>query len=145
MYCGNCGTKNEDGTSTCTSCGATLISRIDITDNPTAQQIKNRVPTDHTRSYHEMIEAELPAKFKPMGAWSYFGHSILFAIPIIGFIFLLVFALGGTANVNKRNYARSYFCPLLIALCIFLLAISIIGITSCTAAQSTSRYYYSYY
>lgn len=61
-----------------------------------------------------VTEAQLPAKYKPMGAWSYFGHSLLFSIPFVGFILLIVFAVGGTGNINKRNFARSYFCGYII-------------------------------
>lgn len=49
----------------------------------------------------------------PLSPWAYFGLSILYSIPIIGFIVLLVNAIGAE-NVNKRNYARSYFCWLVI-------------------------------
>lgn len=63
-----------------------------------------------------LTKEQLPAQFKPLGAWAYFGFSLLFAIPVIGWIVLLVFALGGTANLNLRNYARSYFCALLVML-----------------------------
>ena len=52
----------------------------------------------------------VPEKYRPISMWGYFGLEILFSIPVIGFIFLVVFALGGTKNVNKRNFARSYFC-----------------------------------
>lgn len=39
-----------------------------------------------------------------------FGYQILFSIPCVGFIALLIFAFGGTKNVNLKNFARSYFC-----------------------------------
>ncbi len=57
----------------------------------------------------------LPEKYRPMGAWSYFGYSILFSIPIVGFICALVFACN-SSKINRRNYARGWFCGLLIAL-----------------------------
>ena len=60
----------------------------------------------------------VPAEFQPITMWGYFGYSIFFSIPIIGFIFICVFSLGGTKNVNKRNYARSYFCVLILCLII---------------------------
>ena len=63
-----------------------------------------------------LTKEQLPAKFKPLGAWAYFGFSLLFAIPVIGWIVLLVLALGGGTNLNLRNYARSYFCALLVML-----------------------------
>ncbi len=55
----------------------------------------------------------LPSKYRPVGAWGYFGYTLLFSIPIIGQIFLIVFALSGS-NVNRRSFARSYFCALII-------------------------------
>lgn len=74
------------------------------------------------------IEA-LPEKYRPIGAWSYLGYTILFSIPLVGFILLIVFSLSDS-NVNRRSYARSYFCAMLIVviiavvgcLAIFLLA-----------------------
>ena len=56
----------------------------------------------------------VPEKYRPISMWGYFGLEILFSIPIVGFIFLVVFALGGTRNVNKKNFARSYFCFVII-------------------------------
>ena len=40
----------------------------------------------------------------------YLCGEILFSIPCVGFIALLIFAFGGTKNVNLKNFARSYFC-----------------------------------
>ena len=57
--------------------------------------------------------------------WGYFGYELLFSIPCVGFILLLVFSLGGTRNINLRNFARSYFCFLIIvAVLVAILAIS---------------------
>lgn len=65
--------------------------------------------------------SQIPSQFRPIGAWGYFGYTLLFSIPCIGFILLLVFALGGANNINLRNYARSYFCALLVGLIIFFI------------------------
>lgn len=67
----------------------------------------------------------LPSYLKPLSPWAYFGLSILYAIPIVGFIFLLFHAIG-SANVNKRNYARSYFCTLALVL-ILVLVLALTG------------------
>ena len=50
---------------------------------------------------------------RPLSPWAYFGLEILYTIPIIGFIFLLIHAISAP-NINKRNFARSYFCILVI-------------------------------
>ena len=72
--------------------------------------------------YNQRITKEnLPYEFQPISMWGYFGYQILFMIPIIGFIILIVFALGGTKNVNLKNFARSYFCVTIIILVVVLI------------------------
>ena len=66
----------------------------------------------------------IPLEYKPISMWGYFGYQILFSLPCIGFIFLLIFALGGTSNINLKNFARSYFCFMII---ITVLVISLIS------------------
>lgn len=60
---------------------------------------------------------QLPAQYQPLSPWAYFGYTLLYCIPIVGFIFLIVFALSDD-NINRRNHARSYFCGLIISLII---------------------------
>lgn len=74
-------------------------------------------------------QINIPSEYKPISMWGYFGYQILFAIPIIGFILLLVFALGGTKNINLRNFARSYFCLFIIVIVIIVL-LTIFGAAS---------------
>ncbi len=57
---------------------------------------------------------KLPEKYRPLGAWTYFGYSLLFMIPLIGWIFLFVFAFNSN-NIVRRSFARSYFCQWLLA------------------------------
>ena len=75
---------------------------------------------------------KLPVEYRPLSPWAYFGYSILFSIPLIGFIFLIVFSFSN-ANINRRNYARSYFCAFILA----LLLIFIIGVTGGFAYLTT--------
>ena len=71
----------------------------------------------------------LPEEYKPLSPWTYFLLNIVYSIPLIGFIVLIVMALGGTDNINKRNYARSFFCSLLIsAILILIFGSSILAI-----------------
>ena len=59
-------------------------------------------------------------QYRPLSAWGYVGYSLLFCIPCIGLVLIIVFALSDN-NFNRRNYARSYLCWMLIA--VILLAI----------------------
>ncbi len=69
----------------------------------------------------------IPDEYKPISMWGYFGYQILFAIPLVGFILLLVFSFGGTRNVNLRNFARSYFCLTIVGLIIIGLILTSAG------------------
>ena len=62
----------------------------------------------------------LVGKYRPMGAWGYFGYEILFNIPVVGVILLIVFSFDDS-YMARRNFARSHFC--LLALVAILLAI----------------------
>ncbi len=63
---------------------------------------------------------DVPDNLQPMSPWKYFLLNILYAIPIIGLIFLICHAIG-SSNINKRNYARSFFCILIVVLVICLI------------------------
>ena len=66
-------------------------------------------------NYHIPIKNYDPSKdYTPISMWGYFGYQLLFAIPLIGQILILIFAFGGTKNINLRNYARSTFCLFII-------------------------------
>lgn len=68
----------------------------------------------------------IPAAYKPISMWGYFGYQILFAIPIIGWIFVIVFAISAP-NYNLKNFARSQFCLWIIWI-ILLLASALTGL-----------------
>lgn len=66
----------------------------------------------------------IPEEYRPISMWGYFGYEILFSIPCIGFILLIVFAVS-SKNVNLRNFARSYFCFLIIlAILVIILVVA---------------------
>ena len=50
---------------------------------------------------------------KPISMWGYFGYQILFSLPVVGWIFVIVLSFA-SPHVNVRNFARSYFCILII-------------------------------
>ncbi len=71
-----------------------------------------------------MKRYNIPPELQPLSPWSYFGYSILFSIPFIGFICALVLSLSN-GNINRRNFARSYFCILIIILVLAGVIISV--------------------
>lgn len=65
---------------------------------------------------------------KIMGPWAYVGLRILYAIPVIGLIFLIIFTFS-SGNINRRNFTRSYWCWILVALIIFALLFVLLNYT----------------
>lgn len=56
-------------------------------------------------------------KNRLMSPWAYFGYSLLFSIPIVGLVLLIVYSFDNS-YLNRKNYARSYFIGLILALII---------------------------
>lgn len=89
--------------------------------------------------------ADIPEEYKPISMWGYLGYQILFAIPLVGFILILVFSFGGKKNINVRNFARAYLLAFVIGLilCGIIFAIfgaAIFGATS-SGGFDTINYY----
>ena len=76
---------------------------------------KVKVKKISKRKQLKQIEKHLPKSYRPISGWGYFWRAVLYAIPVLGWIVLLINALG-SKNRNGRNFARSYFCALLIAI-----------------------------
>ena len=60
----------------------------------------------------------LPEAYRPLSPWTYFGLGI----------FLIVHAVG-SQNLNRRNYARSYFCVYVLAI-ILIAVLGAMGVLS---------------
>lgn len=114
MYCKNCGTQNLDNALFCKECGAKLEKEDTVKYNTVSNVPSNQSTMDMT----------------PISMWGYFGYEILFSIPLVGFILLLVFSFGGTKNVNLRNFARSYFCFLIIVVILVFVLLGAAGLSS---------------
>ncbi len=69
-----------------------------------------------------MEQKQFTEQYRPLSPWAYFGLTILFSVPVVGFVFLLVYTFSNS-NINRRNFARSYWCGALIAVCIAILII----------------------
>ena len=61
------------------------------------------------------VQVPYTPQYKPISAWGYFGYNLLFSIPLVGFICLIIFSLSSD-NINRRNFARSFWCWIAIGL-----------------------------
>ena len=127
MICKHCGTELNPDAKFCLGCGAPAEAPAapvppfvpPVAPIPTVV-VQNPAP-------QTMNEDSLPERFRPLSGWAYFGLQLLFAIPIVGFIFLIVFSFNGS-NINRRNFARSYWCALLVFGVIALVVLIILAI-----------------
>lgn len=67
-------------------------------------------------------------EYRPISMWGYFGYEILFAIPIVGFILKIVFAIT-SKNKNLKNFALAYLIIEIVVFVIILLIASSTGIS----------------
>ena len=70
-----------------------------------------------------ITESSLPENLKPLSPWKYFLWMLLYSVPLIGLIFLIINSFTDK-NVNLRNFTRSYWIGLLIAIVISVVLIA---------------------
>ena len=113
--CPNCGLETDG--KFCPKCGS-------FVPQAAPERAPEPNPT-YTAPVTAAPEATVPEQYRPIKAWGYFGLNILFSLPIIGFIMLLVFTFS-KSNINRRNYARSFWCAALVGLILCAIALVII-------------------
>ena len=65
-------------------------------------------------------EQNIPEAYKPISAWGFVGWTLLFNLPLAGWIIVIVMACGVSAKKNVTNFARSYLLMWLIGFIIGL-------------------------
>ncbi len=143
MYCENCGSEIGVNAEYCPECGTAVAKgRVTLKEVKEAMVLKEN--REEQKNQHQENQNQgsqgtqaivnIPIAgynpkwdYTPIGMWGYFFYNILFAIPLIGQIFLLIYALGGTKKINLRNYARSFFCMIIILAVIGLIVAAIIS------------------
>ena len=107
MTCKNCGQEVPANAAFCANCG----TKAEAVEVPPVAPVQPAIPS-------------VPFENKPLSPWAYLGYQILFSLPVIGFIMLIILSTKAAHNVNLRNFARSYWCALLV--CIILTAVLVI-------------------
>ena len=153
MKCPSCNLELGENAKFCPICGATVIKSapVEITPEPAEIPVEQPVFKAPAQPAVEQPVFKAPAKpsveqpvqpvynnpappvqpvpqkpeQKLMGPWGYIGWNILFSIPLVGFILLIVFSLDDN-NLNRRNFARSYWCSLIVGFALFALILVLI-------------------
>lgn len=133
MFCSNCGREVPNEAMFCPECGTeikkTAPQPIVIPEPVVSEPTPKAEPTAPKQVPTQANEPAVPEENRPLSPWAYFGYGLLFAIPVVGFILLIVFSFAGK-NVNRKNFARAYWCKLLVILgsVLVLLVLIITGI-----------------
>ncbi|MBQ2816861.1 MAG: zinc ribbon domain-containing protein [Clostridia bacterium] len=77
-----------------------------------------REPVSGRRSGEPKVKG---TKYEPITTGGYIGIMLLMCIPIVGFVLMIVWAVGGCQKVNKRNLARASLIMTAIGLIISLI------------------------
>lgn len=139
MYCSHCGTLLEEGTRFCQECGIAVDdsqnTEIQRDEGYQLSEYRNRDSIAQRQS--QLFQQKPPLvptftgipirnydpglDYNPVGMWGYFFYTILLNIPVVGWIFMIVFAVGVTKNINLRNYSRAWLCGYAVALIFIIL------------------------
>lgn len=90
-------------------------------------------------NYTYKNDPTIPPYYRPLSPWAYFGYNILFAIPLIGLIFLIVYAFDNS-NINRKNYARSFFIVWLLVV-IIIAVFAAVGFGTAGIISTRSVFY----
>lgn len=108
--CKNCGNRLHKDDLFCEKCGKKVYSENEYTQEIPVyfNQSDTSAQGQDIHTYSAPVSSS-QTENKTLGAWAFFGYSILFIIPIIGLICNLIFCFN-SSNITRRNYARSYWC-----------------------------------
>ena len=116
MKCPSCNLELGENAKFCPICGAAAAPVQAPPAPPKA------APAPKPETPQPVSPAPQPPVQKLMGPWAYVGWQLLFSIPLVGFILLIVFSFDND-NLNLRNFARSYWCAMLLGVILFILFI----------------------
>ena len=158
--CKNCGTENSDGVKFCISCGTpfqTVEQPVETpaeqpaNDRPYQEPVYDQAPNQNNQNYqygqynqgwqappqaqpYPQYAPPVQEPEKEKGAVSvgkFIGIFLLMCIPLVGLIFMIVWACGGTKNRTIVNFARAYLILCAIAL-VIAIVLSIVLISFIT-------------
>ena len=154
--CKQCGAPLEAGNKFCMTCGAPAEAAM---EQPQVQQSQAYQASQPQQAYQAQQSYQAPpagkqkrqkkqkavyidpnapgpgSPYEPITTKGYIGIALLMAIPVVGIILAIVWALGGCRKVNKRNFARAMLIMMIIALILSLVIGGIGGLLVKKAAK----------
>ncbi len=110
-FCENCGKPVYRLDRTCANCGAPVT------------QFAQPAYTESQSSVRMDADPMQSSPYAVLSTWGFVGSMLLMAIPFAGFIITIVWAAGGTANLNRRNLARGSLLLMGLGIAIYVLLV----------------------
>ncbi|MBO4338417.1 MAG: zinc ribbon domain-containing protein [Clostridia bacterium] len=144
MNCPKCGAPVAPGTAFCSNCGASVSAPA-----PAPQPVAQPIPQQNTYNTYPATPvypasapvSQVPPEYKPLSPWAYFGYMLLFSIPIVGFICLIIFSVD-SGNINRRNFARSYWIWFVIGMVIGIIVFVLTAVFRVSLANEVNNFSY---
>ena len=109
-FCGNCGSQVGEGIKFCPRCGSPAETAVPAAPQPPVGEggYAGTQPGYQPPVYPcppvqkpELTDADVKGtKYEPVSVWQFVGITFLCCIPLVGLIFLIVWACGGSKKVN---------------------------------------------
>ncbi len=124
MFCERCGNQLPPGATFCANCGARpQPAAAGSTQLYAPYGAQTGYGVAQPQAYYGAAAGGSP----PLSVGQYVGMFILLSIPLLNIILLLVWAFGGTDNLNKKNFARAALVFGLIAAVLWGLSLVLMG------------------
>jgi len=129
MFCANCGRNLPSNARFCDGCGNTVDEQAAAAPRPYTPPSAPVQAPPRQEMYPSQSQAHrtFGNTDAVMTVGGYIGMMLLTAIPLVGFILLLVWAFGSSVNRNKKNLARAILILGVIGFVISILFGSILG------------------
>ena len=121
-FCEKCGKPVYRLDKTCVNCGT-----------PVTQFSNSTYDGGRSSSYSLDSDPGSGSPYEVLSSWGFVGSMLLMAIPFVGIIITIVWASGGTVNLNRRNLARGYLILMAIGVVLYVLfAVILVSATGST-------------
>lgn len=140
IFCKHCGLLLPAGHHTCPRCGAPAPQPVTPPFQPPLYQEQSStqtIPPEGPR-----YNAAQPKERGPMGLAGYFGSLCLFAIPVVGLVFMLIWSISERVRPERRRLAQAYLIRSVIISALVLVAALLF---SAYVSSMTYRMFYSPY
>lgn len=150
QYCTRCGATIPEGSVFCTSCG-TRTDAADGANGNTPPQREASYPnsgvyTQPPRQFNMPLD-QPPlegSRYAEVKTSNFFWSMLVLSLPLVGFVFAIVWAFSSSEAINKRNWARAVLIWQLVGVCLAIVLGIVFAIVGVSTLSWLSNYGYYY-